>query len=288
MKHLITTITLSISLFAATEEVQNFTTQDPLHAQKTFKEAQLLEVQLEGIRTILQETIGSPKILTLGAYPSQRGHFIFGELEEQNPEIFYVDRLLCLATEGDLSDSHFIKADLTDMNFLTQLAEGSVRQFDLITVDFAVTTSFRWNAAHLNKLAALLRPNGKLVFNYAATMSTNTSGADCLKNATTNETDITTDLKKFPSMRYIQTGQRESSPVNTSIQNAAISSYKKYLKAWLVKNFEYSDLYDIDFKKGILPYWDTNALVIDGTSIIMEQNERDPITYIEITAKGFF
>lgn len=255
---------------------------------RNWKEKQCNAEQLDNMINILGTATTNPAILALGAYPSQRRNFIFTELE---PTIFYIDRL-CLGSEEDTLSPYFVRADLTDISFLTPLAERFYKRFDLITVDWSVTGHFAWNAEHISKFANLLKPGGKFVFDYAERMCASTTDAQPLQRTETMLREIGPDLKKFPFLQFRTTETfmsfdqpRERSvsrTVNNQIKQAMISTYKQYLSAWKSQNFSYfSDLYDIDFQEGIPAYWNTTE-----RPWIAEQHTRNPISHIIITRKS--
>lgn len=249
------------------------------------KESQSLTDQLAATGVALQQNRGLPKVLVLGAYPSQRNHFDFPEFAN-NADVFCIDRLLLihpgLATIDDMHDPHFIKADLTDIDFLNAMAAKFADRFDLITVDWSVTKSFSWNFEHISKFAELMKPGGKFIFDYSPQMSAAKSAGECLAPIITKPSDITADLRKFPLYLFRSPELKpheDSKSVSEQIKTLMQTNYRKYLTSWVARNST-SDFIGIEFAPGILPYWNPAG---PRYAYIEDSNRRYPYSYIQIT-----
>ena len=283
MKNIFLTLTFLAHLSAAEQTIPAADEQE--EAAKALaiqvKESQSPEDQLVATDVALQQNRGLPKVLGLGAYPSQRNHFVFPEFAE-NVDLFCIDRLLYGATIDDMHDPHFIKADLTDIDFLNAMAARFAERFDLITVDWSVTKHFSWSYEHILKFAELLKPMGKFIFDYSPRMSNAKNAGECLAPIITKPSDITADLNKFPLYNFLPDVAgtvRQSKSVSEPIKRLMQTNYRKYLKSWVATNGA-SDFIGIEFAPGILPYWNPEGPLY---TYIEDSNRRYPDSYIQIT-----
>ena len=282
MKNIFLTLAFLAHLCAAEQPIPAADEQEAAKALAIQqKESQSPEDQLAATGVALQQNRALPKVLVLGAYPSQRNHFVFPEFAE-NVDLFCIDRLLWGATIEDMHDPHFIKADLTDIDFLNAMAARFTERFDLITVDWSVTKHFSWNFEHILKFAELLKPMGKFIFDYSPQMSGAKNAADCLASIITKPSDITADLNKFPLYNFLPDVAgtvRQSKSVSEPIKRLTQTHYRKYLTSWVATNGA-SEFIAIEFVPDVLPNWNPAGPLY---AYIEDSNRRYPYSYIQIT-----
>lgn len=262
---------------------------------KEAKECQSISEQLDMVELILEENI-QPKILVLGAYPSQSEQFNFSEYD--NPAVFYIDRLLC-DNQYNLTSPFFIKADLTDMNFLSEMVGKFENHFDLITVDWAVTTHLEWNAEHINAFISLLKSGGKFVFDYSEGMPRYLEHNDTPSTMTENDLqDISFTLKKRPVYKQKQKpnstinsdtpssndykAMKNAKPLDPAVDIRIDDIYLSYLNHFM----DYHGIRGINvaLKMNMFPYWKVDEInASDLSAILLDQYKRFRKTYIEIT-----
>lgn len=216
---------------------------------------------------------GHSIIIVLGAFHSERNHFIFDSLISSSgkpPFVIYIDEINYEYTSA-FENELFIQGDFTSLEFLGKLKSILDQKVDLITVDKSVSKFINLNAYSLDLMLGMLKSGGKFILDYNMQMY------PIFENLK-DENDVLQYVEKhyynpYHPQEYIlkkagaiyckkivTNRHYKNSPEFIELKNTMDEIYPTYFDLWIDANLgtDYKDRFIFQLEKNINSgYWST-------------------------------